>query len=87
MLAIKNGIAKFTFFSLPKKFKVRSDNTQVNGFIFNKLSNPPQYKRLIRWQQFFTEYDFKIEHIKGSNNYIVDFLSREYNGEEFFQNN
>ena len=49
LLAIKNEIAKFTFFLLLKKFKVRSDNTQVKGFIFNKLSNLPQYKRLIRW--------------------------------------
>ena len=37
LLAIKNGIAKFTFFSLPKKFKVRSNNTQVNGFILITL--------------------------------------------------
>ena len=87
MLAIKNRISKFTFFLLPKKFKVRSDNTQVKGFIFNKLPNLPQYKRLIRWQLFFVEYDFEIEYIKGSNNYIADFLNREYNGEEPFQNN
>ena len=61
LLAIKNGIAKLTFLLLPKKFKVRSDNTQVKGFIFNKLPNLPQYKRLIRWQQFFAKYDFEIK--------------------------
>lgn len=49
VLAIKNGIAKFTFFLLPKQFKVRYNNTQVKGFKFNKLPNLSQYKRLIRW--------------------------------------
>ena len=29
---------------------------------------------------FFAEYDFEIEYIKGSNNSIANFLSREYNG-------
>ena len=87
LLAIKNRISEFIFFSLLKKFKVRSDNTQVKGFIFNKLPNLPQYKRLIRWQLFFVEYDFEIEFIKGSNNCIADFLSREYNGKDPFQNN
>lgn len=30
------------------------------------------------WQALFSYFDFKVEHIKGSENCLPDFLSREY---------
>ena len=32
------------------------------------------------WQQHFQEYQFDIEHIKGKNNHLADFLSKGTNG-------
>ena len=31
-----------------------------------------------RWQALFANFDFDVEHIKGEENSLPDFLSREY---------
>lgn len=41
---------------------------------------------MIKRQQIFREYDFKIEYIKGSNDFIMNLLSRKYNEEDLCQN-
>jgi len=82
LLALKRSFSKFHFFILPVKFLVRTDNTNVKAYIFNKLPSTPEYKRRHRWQQYFQEYQFEIEHIKGKHNYLADFLSREANKED-----
>ena len=79
LLALKRSFSKFHFFILPVRFLVRTDNTNVKAYIFNKLPSTPEYKRRHRWQQYFQEYQFDIEHIKGKNNHLADFLSREAN--------
>jgi len=61
---------------------VQTDNTNVKAYIFNKLPNTLEYKRRHRWQQYFQEYQFEIEHIKGKRNYLADFLSREANQQD-----
>ena len=55
---------------------VKSDNTQVGSLIFNKLPSEPQYRRLLRLQVLLSYYSFKIEYIKGSDNFCADFLPR-----------
>ena len=79
LLGLKRSFDKFHFFILPVRFLVRTDDTNVKAYIFNKLPCTPEYKRRHRWQQYFQEYQFDIEHIKGKNNYLADFLSREAN--------
>jgi len=76
LLTLKRNFFKFHFFILPVKSLVRTDNTNVKAYIFNKLPSTPEYNRRHRWQQYFQEYQFDIEHIKGKNNYLADFLSR-----------
>jgi len=80
--ALKRSFSKFHFFILPVKFLVRTDNTNVKAYIFNKLPSTPEYKRRHRWQHYFQEYQFDIEHIKRENNYLADFLSREANQQD-----
>jgi len=82
LLALKRSFSKFHFFILPVKFLVRTDNTNVKAYIFNKLSSTPEYKRRHRWQQYFQEYQFDNEHIKGKHNHLVDFLSRKANRQD-----
>ena len=76
LLAIVKGIRKFSTFLLPKQFIIRTDNTQVAGLINNRLPSEPQYRRLHRWQVLLSFYTFSIEYIKGIDNFLADFLSR-----------
>ena len=55
-LAVVNGLKKFSYLLLPKFFLLRTDNTQVKAFIKNNLPSKPEYKRLIRWQTYCSEY-------------------------------
>ena len=76
LLAIIRGVSKFSLFLLQKPFVIQTDNTNVLAHVKNKLGREPQHQRLNRWQAFLSMYNFKIEHIKGSNNFFADFLSR-----------
>ena len=40
------------------------------------LDQPNLNARQARWLAFLSEYDFKIQHIKGKENKVVDALSR-----------
>ena len=74
--AIMKGINKFEVFLLPKPFIIETDNTQVTGFIKNNTGKGVQARRLSRWQTFLSYYNFKIVHIKSTDNFLVHFLSR-----------
>ena len=74
-LAVIKGLIFFSYFLLPKKFILRTDNTQVKAFIRNNLPSKPEYKRLIRWQTYCFEYIFDIEIIRSNKNVIADFLT------------
>ena len=71
------GLKKFSYFLLPKFFLLRTDNTQVKAFIKNNLPSKPEYKRLIRWQAYCSEYIFDIDIIRSDKNIIADFLTRD----------
>ena len=62
---------------LPKKFKLRTDNSQVRAFIKNNIKPLPQNKRLIRWQMALSEFMIEIELIKSDKNCLADFLTRD----------
>ena len=76
LLAIIKGSINFRFFLLPKSFVIETDNTQVAGFIWNNTGRGIHARRLYRWQTLLSYYNFKIVHIKGTDNYIADFLSK-----------
>lgn len=77
LLAVKLGIKRFHYHLLPVKFIVRTDNTQVRSFIFNKIDPLPELNKRRNWQAFFSCYDFVIKNISGTKNVLADFLSRE----------
>ena len=76
-LAVVKGLKKFSYFLLPKRFLLRTDNTQVKAFIKNNLPSKPKYERLIRWQTYCSEYIFDIEIIRSHKNVVADFLTRD----------
>ena len=76
-LTIIKGLKKFSYFLLPKRFLLRTDNTQVKAIIKNNLPSKPEYKHLIRWQTYCSEYIFDIEIIRSHKNIVADFLTRD----------
>lgn len=77
LLAVVRSCQKFYYFLLPKRFLLRTDNTQVKAFINNNMPSKPEFKRLIRWQTLLSEYSFDIEIIKSEKNVLADFLTRD----------
>ena len=47
-----------------------------NKGLKNLLDKPNLNARQARWLAFLSEYDFKIQHIKGKENKVADALSR-----------
>ena len=63
---------KFEIFLINKKFVLRTDAATMNKEV-KKASEA----KFARWQALFSNFEFDIEHIKGSKNCLPDFLSRE----------
>ena len=72
LLEIIKGINKFEIFLLPKPFIIETNNTQVAGFIKNNAGKGVQDRRLSRWKTLLSYF----VHIKGTDNFLANFLSR-----------
>ena len=56
-----------------RRFELRTDHC-VLKYLFDQ---PTLNARQARWLEFLCEFDFKIKHIKGKENKVVDALSRK----------
>jgi hypothetical protein len=72
-----NAIQKFEIYLIYKKFILRTDAAAMNKVLNKDLKTSGDHK-FARWQALFSNFDFSIEHIKGSSNSLPDFLSREH---------
>ena len=78
MLAMVLSISKFQDDLLNKKFLLRTD-CKAAKFIFKKdVKNLASNQIFARWQAILSVFDFDIEHIKGEDNCLFDFHTREY---------
>lgn len=77
-LAVMKGIKKFRIYLIEKEFLVRTDNKNFGYFLRTKISGDYKQGRLIRWQQWFNYYKFRVEHIAGTKNSLADALTREF---------
>ena len=59
--------------STKEPFVVKTDYKNLTSFLTTKKLN----KKQVRWAEMLTEYYFKIEHVKGSDNARADALSRK----------
>jgi hypothetical protein len=71
-----NAINKFEIYLINKKCLLRTDVVAMNKVLHKKITKSREAK-FARWKDLFANFDFDIEHIKGSENSIHDFLSRE----------
>ncbi|KAH9649366.1 hypothetical protein KPL70_025951 [Citrus sinensis] len=75
ILAIKNGIKKFEYHLIGHHFLIRMDSSAFPNILNFKGKIVPE-KMLLRLKDWFSKYDFSVKHIKGSQNLILDMLSR-----------
>eukprot|EP01129_Flabellula_baltica_P008171 TRINITY_DN3225_c0_g1_i2.p1 TRINITY_DN3225_c0_g1~~TRINITY_DN3225_c0_g1_i2.p1 ORF type:complete len:755 (+),score=86.77 TRINITY_DN3225_c0_g1_i2:501-2765(+) len=73
-LALLEAVRKFRVYIWGAKFVVRTDHDTLKWMKSMSLKNT----KYGRWILELQEYDFDIEHIKGTNNQIADFLSRGF---------
>lgn len=71
-LAVIYAIEKFQAYLGSKKFKIITDHSSLKWFL--KLENPTG--RLARWGCRLSQFNFEIEHRKGTTNVVPDALSR-----------
>ena len=71
-LAIKWAIEMFYQYLYGGRFTVRTDHAPLKWLKQNKEKN----SRLMRWALSLQAYDFTVEYVKGSENFLADMLSR-----------
>ena len=75
ILAVKYGIKKFEFHLISHKFLINIDNSSFPRIFDFKNKLLPD-KQLLNLKTWFSKYDFTVQHIKGKQNLIPDFLTR-----------
>ena len=68
--AILAGVHRFAYYLVGKSFIIETDH---NNLRWMEASEVP---KIVRWRVYLQSFDFKIRHIKGSNNTVADALSR-----------
>jgi hypothetical protein len=72
LLAIVYSLEKFRIFIYGHKIKIHSDNKALSFLNRCVITS----NRISRWILAIQEYDLEIIHIKGTQNYLADILSR-----------
>ena len=72
--AIVHFVEKFEYFLRGKPFVLLTDHKALTAMDRNILAN----KKLKRWQDRLSEYDFVVQYIPGEDNVIADMLSRPF---------
>ncbi|KAH9792634.1 hypothetical protein KPL71_004206 [Citrus sinensis] len=75
ILAVKYEIKKFELHLISHKFLINMDNSFFPRIFDFKNKLLPD-KQLLSLKTWFAKYDFTVQHIKGNQNLIADFLTR-----------
>ena len=70
-------LEKFQLFLNQKQFTFRIDCENIKKFFENKNASKFSTKRWIKFQNSLIGFKPKFEHIKGKDNILVDWLSRQ----------
>src|SRR5258705_8935630 len=72
LLSVVHALKLWRRYLLGRHFKLFTDNKSVSYLQEQKIMQP----KWSRWFQFLQNYDFSIQHIKGTQNTVADSLSR-----------
>ena len=72
-VAIVHALKMWRHYLMGRRFELRIDHCGLK-YLFDQ---PTLNARKARWIEFLCEFDFKIKHIKGKENKVVDALSRK----------
>ena len=61
-----------------QEFLLRVDCKSTKSVLQNDVKNITSKTIFARWKAILSNFDFQIENIKGENNPIPDFLTREF---------
>ena len=78
ILAIVLCVSKFQEDILNQKFLIRVDCKSAKHVLQKDVKNIASKQLFSRWKSILSIFDFDIEYIKGSQNSIPDFLTREF---------
>ena len=81
LLAVISAVDSFSQYLLGKEFVIATDHKALTSALGEHRSNKTYQSRLTRWVDKLLPYQFKVIHIPGKDMGIVDYLSREPNGE------
>lgn len=76
IIAVKRGIEKFQFHLIGHEFQVEMDMSSFPRMLQFKRKMLP-HAQLLRWSNWFSQWKFTVKHIKGTENVLADFLSRQ----------
>ena len=72
-----NCISKFEFYLINKSFLLRIDASASQKVLTKDIKKAGEAK-FAKWQALFTNFNFRVEHIKGKYNNLPNFLIRKY---------
>jgi hypothetical protein len=78
ILSVVLCITKFQYDLLNQRFLLRIDYKSAKYILKKDVENIASKQIFARWQAILSAFDFDIEYIKGSDNSIPDFLTREF---------
>jgi hypothetical protein len=78
MLSIVKCISKFQDDLLNQTFLIRIDCSSAKFILAKDVKNLVSKQIFARWQSELSAFDFDIEYIKGEQNSLPDFLTREF---------
>ena len=81
LLAVVWDVDRFKNYLLLKEFILATDHKALTSALGEKKSNKTYQSRLTRWVDKLLPYQFKIVHKPGKDMGVVDYMSREPNGE------
>ena len=76
IFAVKHRIEKFQFHLLGHNFLVEMDMSYFPKMLQFKRKMLP-HPQLLRWSNWFSQWSFQVQHIKGKDNVITYYLSRK----------
>ena len=78
IMAIVLVISKFQDDLLNKKFLLRINCKSTKSVSEKDVKNLASKQIFAKWQDILSVFNFEIEHIRGENNCLSDFLTRVY---------